>query len=68
MSDVVDFQQEAKLTLKLESPESSTLEKLLDVGMSFDIDLPEIPSLKQVCSVFNCFGEKNWICRKCEVS
>lgn len=47
LTNVVEFQEETKQVLEKDSVESKALERLLDTGMSFDIDLPEIPNLKQ---------------------
>ncbi|UYV65125.1 KDM5A [Cordylochernes scorpioides] len=44
---VRSFQSDAKLFLDEPGVESKKVEKLLDVGMGLDIDLPEIPLLKQ---------------------
>ncbi|XP_076448659.1 lysine-specific demethylase 5A-like [Babylonia areolata] len=45
---VVAFQKEAKEALTAATPDSRQVEKLIDIGITLDVDLPEIPSLKQV--------------------
>ncbi|KAK7101928.1 hypothetical protein V1264_020234 [Littorina saxatilis] len=45
---VVAFQEEAQEALTAEVPDSRQLEKLIDIGITLDVDLPEIPRLKQV--------------------
>nr|KAG5711307.1 hypothetical protein BaRGS_006004 [Batillaria attramentaria] len=45
---VVEFQDEAQEALTAEVPDSRQLEKLIDIGITLDVDLPEIPRLKQV--------------------
>ncbi|GAB6028037.1 Lysine-specific demethylase 5B [Chamberlinius hualienensis] len=47
IESIGQFQENTKKVLESSSVDSKSLEKLLDVGMPFDIDLPEIPSLKQ---------------------
>ena len=46
--NVIEFQKEAEEALVAETPDSEKLEKLIDVGITLDVDLPEIPKLKQV--------------------
>lgn len=46
---VVAFQEEAQEALTAEVPDSRQVEKLIDIGITLDVDLPEIPRLKQVC-------------------
>ncbi|XP_046372172.2 lysine-specific demethylase 5A-like isoform X4 [Haliotis rufescens] len=48
LDKVVKFQTEAKDALDAETPDSEKLEKLIEVGIVLDVDLPEIPKLKQV--------------------
>jgi histone demethylase JARID1 len=48
LKKVLDFQGEAEEALGEEMPNSEKLEKLLEFGVSLDIDLPEVPKLKQV--------------------
>ncbi|XP_064633580.1 lysine-specific demethylase 5A-like isoform X2 [Lineus longissimus] len=45
---VIDFQNEAREALEEETPDSEKLERLVDFGVTLDVDLPEIPKLKQV--------------------
>lgn len=42
------FQQDAQEALDEETPNSGKLEKLMEFSISLDVDLPEIPRLKQV--------------------
>ncbi len=46
------FQAEAREALDADEPDSNALAKLMEVGMTLDIDLPELPKLKQV----SCIG------------
>ncbi|XP_041348681.1 lysine-specific demethylase 5A-like isoform X2 [Gigantopelta aegis] len=46
--NVIEFQKEAEEALIAETPDSEQLEKLIDIGITLDVDLPEIPKLKQV--------------------
>lgn len=50
LDKVVAFQEEAQEALSAEVPDSRQLEKLIDIGITLDVDLPEIPRLKQVRS------------------
>ena len=43
-----DFQAEAQEALGEETPNSSRLERLMESSASLDVDLPELPKLKQV--------------------
>ena len=45
---VTDFQKEAVVLLSQEMPESRLLDKCIENGVVLDIELPEIPKLKQV--------------------
>ena len=45
---MLDFQLEAVDALEEETPNSSKLERLMEFGVTLDVDLPEIPRLKQV--------------------
>ncbi|XP_064606539.1 lysine-specific demethylase 5A-like isoform X1 [Liolophura sinensis] len=45
---VTDFQNEALDALHEETPDSEKLAKLIEFGVTLDVDLPEIPKLKQV--------------------
>lgn len=47
---MLNFQSDAKEALEAETPDSSQLDRLIEFGMTLDIDLPEIPKLKQVCT------------------
>ena len=49
LKKVTDFQLEAQEALEEETPNSQKLEKLMDFGITLDVDLPEVPKLKQVC-------------------
>ena len=48
LDKVVDFQKRAQDALQEETPDSAKLEKLVEAGVTLDVDLPEIPKLKQV--------------------
>ncbi|XP_013414674.1 lysine-specific demethylase 5A-like isoform X2 [Lingula anatina] len=48
LQQVLDFQTEAQDALQDQNPDSERLEKLMDFGVTLDVDLPEIPKLKQV--------------------
>ncbi len=45
---MTDFQAEAREALEADTPDSKALMKLMDFGITLDIDLPEMPKLKQV--------------------
>lgn len=45
---MLDFQQEARDSLEQERPEADKLSKLVEFGVTLDVDLPEIPKLKQL--------------------
>ena len=49
---MIQFQVDAKEALEAETPDSQKLEHLIDFGITLDIDLSEIPKLKQV----HCVG------------
>ena len=50
MTHVESFQCEAQKVLHQElSPDFEQLQQLLDTGSNLDVELPEIPKLKQVC-------------------
>ena len=51
---VLDFQLEAVEALEEETPNSTKLEKLMEFGVTLDVDLPEIPKLKQVSESPSC--------------
>lgn len=48
LDSVKNFQAEAQGALAEETPDSEKLQRLLDLGITLDVDLPEVPSLKQV--------------------
>lgn len=45
----MEFREEAQDALDAETPDSEQVETLIEIGISLDVDLPEIPKLKQVC-------------------
>lgn len=50
LQKVLDFQAEAKEAMNEETPDSEKLDRLLEFGCSLDVELPEVPKLKQVPS------------------
>jgi len=48
LDQVLNFQSDAKEALEAETPDSNKLEQLIEFGVTLDVDLPEIPKLKQV--------------------
>lgn len=48
MNRVESFQSEALSLLCEPEPDPQRLKQLLDAGLTLDVDLPEIPKLKQV--------------------
>lgn len=48
LKKVVTFQTETQEALNEETPDSVKLERLMEFGITLDVDLPEIPRLKQV--------------------
>lgn len=48
MDRTLQFERDAKKILNEEVPDSKRLEKFLETGYNLDIDLAEIPQLKQV--------------------
>ena len=42
------YQKESQEALDAETPDSEQLEKLIEFSATLDVDLPEIPRLKQV--------------------
>jgi len=52
---VTEFQKEAAVLLSQEMPESRLLDKCIESGVVLDIELPEIPKLKQVMYIFSVF-------------
>ena len=47
---MVKFQREAQEALEETKPNTAHLESLIETAVNLDIDLPEIPRLKQVIS------------------
>lgn len=45
---MVQFQKDAQEALEAETPDSEKLEQLIEFSVTLDVDLPEIPKLKQV--------------------
>ena len=45
---MIDYQAEVQEALEDEMPDSDKIEKLVDFGLTLDVDLPEVPKLKQV--------------------
>lgn len=66
MTHVESFQCEAQKVIQSGTTDLAQLQQLLDNGHTLDVDLPEIPKLKQVWPVFSlsvtkpkkplCFG------------
>lgn len=52
---VTNFQKEAAVLLNQEMPESQLLDKCIENGVVLDIELPEIPKLKQVIYISSVF-------------
>ncbi|XP_012946958.1 lysine-specific demethylase 5A isoform X2 [Aplysia californica] len=48
LTRVLDFRVEAQEALEAETPDSEQVEALIEFGIGLDVDLPEIPKLKQV--------------------
>lgn len=48
LDKVVQFQKDAQEALEAETPDSEKLEQLIEFSVTLDVDLPEIPKLKQV--------------------
>lgn len=48
LDKVVQFQKDAQEALDAETPDSEKLEQLIEFSVTLDVDLPEIPKLKQV--------------------
>lgn len=48
LKKVLDFQADALQALSDETPNSEKLDKLLEFGATLDVELPEVPKLKQV--------------------
>lgn len=47
LENVEDFHERAQVALSDEMPDSSKLQALLDLGRGLDVELPELPRLKQ---------------------
>lgn len=47
LENVEDFHERAQVALADEMPDSSKLQALLDLGSGLDVELPELPRLKQ---------------------
>jgi hypothetical protein len=47
LENVEDFHERAQVALADELPDSSKLQALLDLGGGLDMELPELPRLKQ---------------------
>lgn len=47
LESVEDFHERAQAALADEMPDSSKLQELLDLGSGLDVELPELPKLKQ---------------------
>uniref|UniRef100_A0A1A7WD43 [histone H3]-trimethyl-L-lysine(4) demethylase n=2 Tax=Iconisemion striatum TaxID=60296 RepID=A0A1A7WD43_9TELE len=47
LETVEDFHERAQVALSDETPDSSKLQELLDLGSGLDVELPELPRLKQ---------------------
>ena len=48
---MTNFQKEAREALEADEPDSNALSKLMEFGITLDIDLPELPRLKQVTTL-----------------
>ncbi|RUS89616.1 hypothetical protein EGW08_002634 [Elysia chlorotica] len=48
LDKVIEFREGAQDALHAETPDSEQVETLIEIGISLDVDLPEIPKLKQV--------------------
>lgn len=48
LDQVINFQKEAQDALNAETPDSEKLEQLIEFSATMDVDLVEIPRLKQV--------------------
>ena len=49
------FREEAQIALNADVPNSMQLENLIDIGITLDVDLAEIPQLKQVLFDILCY-------------
>ena len=68
LNRVESFQQEAQAALQDEMPNSEKLHRLLEIGVGLDVELPEMPKLKQVSiSLHSWFvGSCQWLAIFCE--
>ncbi|XP_069142214.1 lysine-specific demethylase 5A-like isoform X2 [Argopecten irradians] len=48
LDKVIEFQRDAQEALEADTPDSEKIEQLIDFSVTLDVDLPEIPRLKQV--------------------
>lgn len=48
LDKVIEFREGAQDALDAETPDSEQVETLIEIGITLDVDLPEIPKLKQV--------------------
>ena len=48
LAKVIAFQEDAQDALNEETPNSSRLDQLMEFGITLDVELPELPKLKQV--------------------
>ena len=57
---MTNFQKDAREALEADEPDSNALSKLMEFGVTLDIDLPELPRLKQVTTLtFNISVDVN---------
>lgn len=56
LDKVVEFREEAQEALVAETPDSEQVETLIEIGLCLDVDLPEIPKLKQVSFIGTLHG------------
>ena len=63
---MIQFQADAKEALEAETPDSQKLDHLIDFGITLDVELSEIPKLKQVgispsaCLIFYVPSYRLW--------
>lgn len=55
LDKVTQFQKDALEALDAESPDSEKLEQLIEFSVTLDVDLQEIPRLKQVRKISSSF-------------
>ena len=58
---MTNFQKDAREALEADEPDSNALSKLMEFGVTLDIDLPELPRLKQVTTL-NISVDVNYCC------